>query len=276
MMLESFRKSIVSTLGMKPPGPRSEFFQEWQNGLYITKRNKGISVSFGSRIPVFAAEVGATTFEPPYVIEQRNFCYKAEWATDEFYFTEPAKAMAKLFKILGLPFRYAMPKGEVEQHLRVHFAEVVYGPDKPYRSPFTSDPNDWSRGYTPQPSDVSSTIISYKDGLLYILGFWRQELTGIQVIDVEMVAMNNLEDEPLPEIDLEHPPRSFEAALELLHMEEALRHLRGLAPIPDPQSLVLNEAQSEREKILEERMAALRKNSEKRRAERIQTGKHRP
>ncbi len=145
--------------------------------------------------------------------------------TDEFCFIEPAKAISKLFKVLGLPFRYSMLKSEVEQHMRTLFGEVVYGPDKPYKSPFTSKPNDWSRGYSPQPGDVSSTIISYKDGLLYIIGFWRQELTSVQVIDVEIVAMNNVEDEPLPEIDLDRPPRSFEAALELLHMTEALDHL---------------------------------------------------
>jgi SNF2 family DNA or RNA helicase len=71
------------------------------------------------------------------------------------------------------------------------------------------------------------------------------------VIDVEIVAMNNLEIQPLPEIDLERPPRSFEAALKLLHMGVALRQLCGLPPTPAPQPLVPNEAQIEREKELD-------------------------
>jgi hypothetical protein len=43
-------------------------------------------------------------------------------------------------------------------------------------------------------------------------------LTGIDVTDVEIVAMNNLEDEPLLDIDLDRPPRSFKAALELIRV----------------------------------------------------------
>ena len=191
------------------------------------KLKKGIDANLGSRTPSFAASIGSAVMEPPYVVESRNFiktglhCY-----TDDFAFVQPAKAMAKVFKTLGLPFHHGMPKQMVEDYMRAQFDEVSYGPDRPYRSPFTSDPNDWSRGYTPQPGDVSSSIVGYHDGLLYTLSFWRQELTGIDVMDVEIVAMNNLEQEPLPEIDLTRPPRSFEAALELLHMKDSLRYWR--------------------------------------------------
>jgi hypothetical protein len=226
MTLQQFRSTILTSLNIKPPGKRAEFHQEWQGGLYLMKFKNGISANFGSRTPEQVIAIGAQVMNPPYVIEDRNFTKTSFVLTDDFAFIQPAKAMTKVFKLVGLPFHHGMAKQVVEDYMRQHLDEVSYGPDRPYRSPFTPDPNDWSRGYTPQPGDVSSSIVGYRDGLLYTLSFWRQDLTGIDVTDVELVAMNNLEEEPLPEINFDQPPRSFEAALELLHMKEALASWR--------------------------------------------------
>jgi hypothetical protein len=222
MKREHFRANILKSINIKPPGRRSEYHLEWQGGLYITKFNKGINADFGSRVPECVAATGAHVMEPPYVVERRNFSTSSFVITDDFAFIQPAKAMVKVFKSGDLPFHNGMTRQIVVDYIGREFGEFVYGPDMPYRSPFTCDPNDWSRGYTPQPGDVSSSIVAYRDGLLYTLSFWGGELTGIDIIDIEIVAMNNLDQEPLLKIDYDRPPRSFEAALELIQMKEAL------------------------------------------------------
>jgi hypothetical protein len=163
---DHFRKTILTSLSIKPPAKRAEFHQEWQGGHYIMKLKKGSYANFGSRVPDSVASIGANVMDPPYVTESRNFLYNSEFMTDEFCFTEPAKAMAKVFKALSLPFHHGMSKQAVEDYMRQNIDEVSYGPNRPYRSCYTRDPNNWTRGYTPQPGDVSSSIFAYHDGLL--------------------------------------------------------------------------------------------------------------
>jgi hypothetical protein len=194
--------------------------------LYLPKTKGGIDFKFGSRTPTFAASVSVTVMEPPYVIEWRNYCTMTTYQlSDEDAFIKPAGVMKKVFSVFELPFYYSMPKAEFKSHAISLFDEIVSGPEQPYKSPFTKNPNDWSRGYTPQPGDTSSTCLAYQEGLLYLFSFWKNALNAMEVIDVEIVAMNDLDQEPQAEICLEKPSRSFAEALELLYMTEALSDL---------------------------------------------------
>jgi hypothetical protein len=225
---QEFRETLLSTFKIKPPGPKSEYHMEWMGGLYLSKFKGSIQLQFGSRTAHVPVTLNCASLPPPYVIEDRNFCRHStfQW-TDEDAFIRPAKEVEKVFGFLGLNVMHGMSQADFEIETRPVFDEVLFGNERPYASIFTTDKNDWSRGYTPQPEDIQSSCLAYIDGLLYHFSFWKKELLGVEVTDVELVAQNAIECSSLPLVDSTIPPRNFHDALKFLGFEHFLNQSHG-------------------------------------------------
>jgi hypothetical protein len=241
---QAFRETLVAFFKIKPPGSRAEFHMESQGGLYLPKFKGSIQIEFGSRIGQIPVTLDCSSSPPPYVIEHNYTAAKSYFPSgfsaeeiearkalmekynirpylisDEDAFTKPAKEVKKVFTFLGLNLKHGMTRSDFDCETKAVFEEIRHGNERPYKSVYTHDPNNWTRGYTPHPDDIGSSCLAYSDGLLYLFSFWKKELSGVNVTDVELVAQNDLERDPLPPLDLTAPPRSFHDAIHLLGLE---------------------------------------------------------